>query len=389
MIGRFIWGGGTQLCSFLLVERTQAAKIALLLLVRFCACTSFVTFVPLGFDVWPRSSTSHNLPPSFVPDKGHIEQEQPKAPQPPSQSQVGASGAGDVRAASSNSDKVSSSSSSKGERTAEVEAETKARGNEEEEGEQCKGEGEGEVEGEKEVRDEDVKELYDDEAQLCGMPEAADPKLFADGLALRRYQRQALAWMIQREKKRYVSEEDCTGLSLISSSQHAATRPEEASSAAASPAPESGVAVGSDGGDGVVVRDGCVHVSAWESAAGGDCGGGSGVSIHPLWERRAAASLARGSAITSFSSSILALGGGRENGREAAGGVGETGGRCLSHPEVFYVNVYSRRFQREFPPASLGCRGGILADEMGMGKVSERSGWGRGRGGCGGDLPPL
>ncbi|CAM9695293.1 unnamed protein product, partial [Chrysoparadoxa australica] len=43
----------------------------------------------------------------------------------------------------------------------------------------------------------------------------------------------------------------------------------------------------------------------------------------------------------------------------------------LVDPQVFYLNPFQRRYQRNFPVASYACRGGILADEMGMGKTVE------------------
>lgn len=214
-----------------------------------------------------------------------------------------------------------------------------------------------------------MKELYDDETQLCEMPEARDPRLFVDGLALRRYQRQALAWMIQREKKRYVTEEDCTGLSSVAVAATAAGAGEGA-------AEESG----GGGGGGVTIRDGRVRVASWGGASSantkqggsGDCGGGAGVAMHPLWERRAAASVVVGKEASGDCLDLFG-GGGAEDDDDDVGGGGDKGPPqlVLSQPEAFFVNVYSRRFQKEFPPASLGCRGGILADEMGMGKVRE------------------
>ncbi|CAN0492859.1 unnamed protein product, partial [Ectocarpus sp. 12 AP-2014] len=225
-----------------------------------------------------------------------------------------------------------------------------------------------EEEEEEKVREEDVKELYDDETQLCEMPEARDPRLFVDGLTLRRYQRQALAWMIQREKKRYVTEEDCTGLST------------ETAAAAAADAGEGAVEEESGGGGGgVAIRDGRVRVASWggpssantKQGGSGDCGGGPGVAMHPLWERRAAASIvvrkeASGDCLDLFGGSGMGDG---DDDNNAGGGEKGAPQLVLSQPEAFFVNVYSRRFQREFPPASLGCRGGILADEMGMGKT--------------------
>ena len=139
---------------------------------------------------------------------------------------------------------------------------------------------------------------------------------------------------------------------------------------------------GGEGEGGVVIRDGRVHVLSWElvAARGGDCGGGVGVAVHPLWERRAAASLAR-----TVPAKPSWLSGGVGGGDGSEGGALEVG--FLSGPAAFYVNVYTRRFQREVPPASLGCRGGILADEMGMGKVRWGAGGGRGLGfAVGGDV---
>ena len=248
-----------------------------------------------------------------------------------------------------------------------------------------------------------MRGLYDDETQMSGMPEAPSPKLFVNGLSLRRYQKQALAWMIQREKRRYVTEEDCTGLALGDTCSKdrggvGSPSPPGGGATAESSAGESsgdclvvkangGGAGGGGGGgvegggaDDVVVRDGRVYVSSWEFAAakGGNCGGGAGVTVHPLWERRAAAFLTR--TVSAKPSCFLGDGFGGEGGSED-GAEGEGGGvGVLSEPEAFYVNVYSRRFQREIPPASLGCQGGILADEMGMGKVRHGEG-GRGRGG--------
>lgn len=123
-----------------------------------------------------------------------------------------------------------------------------------------------------------------------------------------------------------------------------------------------------------MIRDGSVRVASWDATVtngggGADCGGGPGVAMHPLWEKRAAASR--------IVQQAAATAGGIFDGPDAGvlldgGSSAAQGGEekaLLSQPEAFYVNVYSRRFQREFPPASLGCRGGILADEMGMGKV--------------------
>lgn len=228
--------------------------------------------------------------------------------------------------------------------------------------------------GEKEVRDEDVKQLYDDEAQMCSMPECPDPRLFVEGLALRRYQRQALAWMMERERRRYVTEEDCTGLSLVSDQK-------EGGAAGSSSSGHGSVAPGDiEHGEAVGIKDGVVYVTSWD-AAGENAGGRDGAVIHPLWERRAAASMVRTSSEKAppSSASSLFLGAAGESGR----GGEDAAGRSLSRPEAFFVNVYSRHFQREFPPASLGCRGGILADEMGMGKVRACFGGAEDRGsGC-------
>ena len=231
------------------------------------------------------------------------------------------------------------------------------------------------------IREEDAEKLY--QSELCEMPEAPDPTLFVEGLTLRRYQRQALAWMIQREKKRYVTEEDCTGLSMGAA---AATATEAEPAVGHHPPPGEA----DSGGDGSVsIRDGCVTVASWSRSAangegGADCGGGVGVAMHPLWERRAAASraasrTAQASASVSWSEggSVDLSDGGMFGAVSVPGDhhapAGEQGS-ALSQPEAFYVNVYSRRYQREFPPATLGCRGGILADEMGMGKVRGKQG---------------
>ncbi|CAM9769710.1 unnamed protein product, partial [Hapterophycus canaliculatus] len=207
------------------------------------------------------------------------------------------------------------------------------------------------------------------------MPEARDPRLFIDGLTLRRYQRQALAWMIDREKKRYVTEESCTGLSVGGVGGSPAAEGGAASAGDTSLlAVEYGGGGGASGEERVLMRDGCVRVVSWEGSAtngGGDadCGGGAGVAMHPLWERRAAASrvvpqaAAAASTGSIFDSPEVELDG------ETSSAAGGEESALLAQPEAFYVNVYSRRFQREFPPASLGCRGGILADEMGMGKT--------------------
>lgn len=253
-------------------------------------------------------------------------------------------------------------------------------------------EGDGSEEDKHEIRDEDVKQLYNEEAQLCSMPEAPDPKLFVEGLSLRRYQRQALAWMIQREKRRFVTEEDCTGLSLgvdLGTSSSAERRRRKSPTkdgcavAEVTEVTELSVTAGNNGNSGVakeeqetvVMLDGRVHVTSWDSdadpaAAGGDCGGGPGVAMHPLWERRAAASLVCAAPLGA--SGLLNLAGGGSRTESLMVSDRES---SLSNPEFFYVNIYSRRFQRQFPPAALGCRGGILADEMGMGKV--RKGMGR------------
>lgn len=236
------------------------------------------------------------------------------------------------------------------------------------------GGGQEEGDGEKEVRDEDVKQLYDDEAQLCEMPEAPDPRLFVEGLTLRRYQRQALAWMIDRERPRYVTETRET-LSLEAAGGAPRAEPiappsdalvrSNVEPVASDDLPSS---LSDESAAQIYVKDGALRVPAWESSKGrgGIVEGEGGAALHPLWERRAAASVARtpvrsGASEPSFLELVA----------EADGVVerNESPRRVFSEPEAFYVNAYSRRFQREFPPASVGCRGGILADEMGMGKV--------------------
>lgn len=334
--------------------------------------------------------------------KGHIEQEQqPKVQQAPSpQGQVGSgsNGKGDEETlvvedeATAAEKKNTEQQKQQQQEGAEHPGETAAAAGGK------KGGGEGEEEEENEIREEDVRGLYDDKTQLCEMPEARDPKLFVDGLTLRRYQRQALAWMIQREKKRYVTEEDCTGLSMGGGVP--ATRAAAGGATDGGPAEEDNPPGAADSGGGsssaegsASIRDGCVCVASWSlsatnGAGGSDCGGGTGVAMHPLWERRAAASVV---IRTTTTAAATASGGGLFDPSEGSvddDGAGlvpmsSTAGAAaageqvslLSQPEAFYVNVYSRRFQREFPPASLGCRGGILADEMGMGKVT---GWGGG-----------
>lgn len=347
--------------------------------------------------------------------EGHTEQEQqPKAQQPPSsQGQTGGrrNASGDETViAKDEAAAVKQKNTEQQQQQDETAAAAVRRKN---------GEGEraGEEEEENEVREEDVRELYDDKTQVCEMPEARGPKLFVDGLTLRRYQRQALAWMIQREKKRYVTEEDCTGLSMGGGA--AAARAAAAGGGAGEPVEEEDIPVGAaesgrDGGSSsaqskVSIRDGCVRVASWGrlSAAGGaaggsDCGGGAHVALHPLWERRAAASVVvpmttKTGAASTGTGGIFDVSEGsldddygaglvpRSDTVETAAGAGEQV-TLLSQPEAFYVNVYSRRFQREFPPASLGCRGGILADEMGMGKVTD---CGQGGGGDDGEHKPL
>ncbi len=337
--------------------------------------------------------------------KGHIEQEQPSKTQQASssQAQAGTSGSGGKggRVLAKNPAEApgaaAPAATTAALATTKDEQELEGAGRQDEAAAGSKGEWpereedgkEGEEE-EKEVREEDVAQLYDDEAQLCEMPEARDPKLFVRGLTLRRYQRQALAWMIEREKKRYVTEEDCTGLSM----GRAATRESGGGAGAAAAggvsggggAPAGGLlgtgesSSGGGGGDGdperVFLRDGCIRVASWDRSAtdgagGADCGGGAGIAMHPLWERRAAASrvaVAAASASASSSGGLFDLAG--EAGLVSSGAAGGDHTPVLAQPETFFVNIYSRRFQREFPPASLGCRGGILADEMGMGKVS-------------------
>lgn len=278
------------------------------------------------------------------------------------------------------------------------------------------GEDEEVEEEEDEIREEDVRELYDDETQVCEMPEAPDPRLFVEGLTLRRYQRQALAWMINREKKRYVTEEDCTGLSMGGGGGGVTeVGPAEVDDKTPGAAESNGSCSSGSAEGNVSIRDGCVYVASWGrrsargGAAGGAGGGGGGteVAMHPLWERRAAASIAVRATTKAAAAAAPASGGlfdlpgaifdddfgvglvPRSGTAETSAATAAAAGEQLSplsHPEAFYVNVYSRRFQREFPPASLGCRGGILADEMGMGKVTDccvcvyrgRGGGGRG-----------
>lgn len=310
--------------------------------------------------------------------KGHIEQElQPKTQQGPT------NGTGSTGGGGGGGGKGNGTASTKDEATAAPRAEHHGEPSEAEQ----KSPEEQQAHDEEEVtriREEDAEKLY--QSELCEMPEAKDPRLFVEGLTLRRYQRQALAWMIQREKRRYVTEEDCTGLSMgtataAATAAAAAGGAAEAEPAAEPPPPgETGNDRNGDssGGESVSIRDGYVTVASWSqrSATNGvgdaDCGGGAGVAMHPLWERRAAASRASRTAPASTSSEWGMFGAGPGAGAVPAGGAEEQES-ALSQPEAFYVNVYSRRFQKAFPPATLGCRGGVLADEMGMGKV--RGSW--------------
>ncbi|CAM9214959.1 unnamed protein product, partial [Discosporangium mesarthrocarpum] len=161
-----------------------------------------------------------------------------------------------------------------------------------------------------------------------------------------------------------------------------------------------GTGGGGDGQAPISIRDGAVQVSDWSQVGGdkgshGAAGEGSELlgALHPLWVSRVAVTRSiepvqpletdtggnddlwgisskwrqrkRGWGVESS-----APGRGDEVGAEASAGDGSGAGSFhLMEPVVYFVNACSRRFQLEFPPASLGCRGGILADEMGMGKT--------------------
>lgn len=307
--------------------------------------------------------------------QGNIEQELPKTQQAPASGSSNGGGGGSKgdRTAVSKDEAAAPPGAEK--QQGEIAPEGKNKASEEQQRAQAEEEDEA-----TRIREEDAEKLY--QSELCDMPEAPDPRLFVEGLTLRRYQRQALAWMIQREKKRYVTEEDCTGLSMGAAAAAAGGAAAEAEPAAKYPA--RGAAAGNNGREedsSVSIRDGCVSVASWSRSAtngvgGADCGGGAGVAMHPLWERRVAASRASRTAPASASSeggsADLSEGGMFGAVSVPNGAPAGEKGSLLSQPEAFYVNVYSRRFQRDFPPATLGCRGGILADEMGMGKVRGR-----------------
>ena len=181
--------------------------------------------------------------------------------------------------------------------------------------------------------------------------------LLRKGVELRRYQRQALAWMLKREGGREGGNEGGMHLKLREGRQGGKKIEEEGEEKGgetvvlenAAVAAVAGGRGGREGGKASVwLGEGLVKVSTEEM--------GEHELHHPLWDR-------------CFMAEV-------EGGRE--------GGVRLVNPVPFYSNPYSKVVQMERPLPPKECRGGILADDMVRGGEGGREGGREGGGRDGG-----
>jgi hypothetical protein len=200
------------------------------------------------------------------------------------------------------------------------------------------------------------------EQEAAALPEAPDP-VQLKGLQLRRYQRQALAWMLNREADDTATA-TATATAAAGASCTTAADDGQAASGGTGDAAAAGAAAddvmivdtasatatenSSSGGSSSSVaavpvcrlKGGCVQVDSWTEPDAAAAAGG----IHPLWEQHFMA--------TSSSSS------------SSSGSGSAASAPVLSEPVAFYLNRFARRFQLAYPPAARSCKGGILADEV-------------------------
>ena len=156
-----------------------------------------------------------------------------------------------------------------------------------------------------------IDEIAADESMSVNtLPLALQPKLICDDITMKPYQLQALHWMLQREKNidSLSSSSDGISLDLIMVRK--------------------------------LVHEGFIHMCAKDASCSS-----------PLWQPILGVS---SSFITSYSP------------QEVQTAVHEAPQSALN---IFYWNRYSHKVQLKVPPLPLPCRGGLLADDMGMGKT--------------------
>ncbi|KAL7551748.1 hypothetical protein ACHAWF_014931 [Thalassiosira exigua] len=186
-----------------------------------------------------------------------------------------------------------------------------------------------------------------DEPSERPTPELPDPAGFRSGVTLRPYQRRALAWMCRREGRRVggaggdddVDDEDRELRFLAELASSARPGGDGGDRASTEPGPGGGrPAIGCDCGP-VVVRDedrASRTLPAVEDGGGNVAGAEDGerrAPHHPLWHRR-----------------FLAT-------------------PDLGTIRAFYVHELLGIAAGSAPPPPRGCKGGILADAMGLGKT--------------------
>jgi len=183
------------------------------------------------------------------------------------------------------------------------------------------------------------------EEHIRALPPFPSPlPLLRRGVELRRYQRQALAWMLKREGGKEGWKEGGMHLEMQGGKVGGKTEEEGEEKGgramlletAAVAAKEAGKGGREGGKASVWLGEGLVKTSA-EMV-------GEQALHHPLWDRYIMAEVE----------------GGRKGGRE--------GGVRLVNPVPFYSNPYSKVVQMERPVPPKECRGGILADDMVRGR---------------------
>lgn len=197
------------------------------------------------------------------------------------------------------------------------------------------------AEAEEENSPEWAKDLFNadaDTAKGAPPPELPDPAGFKPNVTLRPYQRQALHWMSRRENDSQNSDVVKKELEFLSelhaSSTGGGTAAERAPADRSIPFPRNEAGVSCDRGP-VAVSPKLVEVGDGIPALNGMS---DPKYVHPLWQRR-----------------YLAM-------DDAEGGK-------LYSPLAFYVNELLGTARASPPRPPRQCRGGILADAMGLGKT--------------------
>ena len=166
------------------------------------------------------------------------------------------------------------------------------------------------------------------------IPEAPDPAGFKPEVRLRAYQRQALRWMMDREAK----DGGASGDSMQEQLEFLSGLASDGLKRGISPQTLPPLAFDNGRAEVVTCDCGPVLVSPRESLSCPSLDGSVEPHLHPLWTRRFLAEE-------------------------------RDGGGALVSARAFYVNELLGTASSCPPPAPRPCRGGVLADAMGLGKT--------------------